>query len=136
MPEAVTIVGLDALARDFARMDKDSGFRSALQAAGMKALEPAAGAARSAVPHETGSLAASIEVGHNRLGATLRMTRDYAGPVDFGGYPGDRPYRASGRYLFPAARSVAGKVQSLYEAGVQRALDSYGWTNQGGSAHD
>ena len=59
-----------------------------------------------------------------------RASTPYAGPVDFGGYPGDRPYLAGGRYLFPAAGALAGEAASTYAAATQRALDAFAWSNQ------
>jgi hypothetical protein len=134
--EGVEVVGLAALAHDFARMPTDPAFRMALQLAGEKALAPVAAAARSAVPHVTGDLGGSIAVGHNKWGATLRMSSVYAGPVDFGGWPGGREYVASGRYLFPAAGGLSDKADTIYTASLQQALDAYRWTNTGDSPHD
>ena len=78
----------------------------------------------------------------SRTGAAVRMGRAsirYAGPVDFGGYPGDREYTARGRYLYPAAEGLAGQAASRYSDALQRGFDSYRWTNDtanGAAIHD
>jgi hypothetical protein len=58
----------------------------------------------------------------------------YAGAVEFGGYPGDRPFESGGRYLFPAAESLADTAANLYSQGTQHALDAFPWTNETNNA--
>lgn len=139
----VAVVGLSALKRDFARLGADLGpLNKALSHAGQVAAEPIAAATRGSVPHASGSLTGSVRVTASRSGAAVRMGRasvPYAGPVDFGGWPGEREYIASGRYLFPAAESLADKAAALYAQGTQNALDMFDWTNEtpdAGAVHD
>lgn len=44
----------------------------------------------------------------------------YAGPVDFGGYPGDRRYIATGRILYPALEAKRAAVMRRYEDAIQQ----------------
>jgi hypothetical protein len=130
----VDVVGLRALVRDANRLCADAGpLNKALSAAGRVAAEPVAAATRSALPDVTGHLKGSVRVGATRSGASVRMgsaAYPYAGPVEFGGYPGNRPYHGSGNYLFPAARTWASTSAELYSAAAQRAFDNFGWSNE------
>jgi len=131
----VAVVGLRALLRDMQRLGADTGpLNKQLAAAGKRAVEPVADAARASVPKVTGTLAGDIRVSGSKSGAAVRMGRariPYAGPVEFGGYPGDRPFIADGRYLWPAARGLAAKAADAYTAAVQTALDGFDWSNSG-----
>jgi hypothetical protein len=128
------VVGLRALVRDANRLCADAGpLNTALKAAGRAAAEPVAAQTRSSLPDVTGQLKGSVRVGATRSGASVRMggsTVPYAGPVEFGGYPGNRPFHSEGRYLFPAARTWASTSAELYSAAAQRAFDSFGWSNE------
>jgi hypothetical protein len=140
----VQVVGLRALMRDLARAaNPDAGaLLDAMKKAGRTAVEPVAAAVQSTVPKASGALSGSVRVSATRTGAAVRMGRasvPYAGPVDFGGWPDDREYIAGGRYLFPAAEGLAPKSAQLYNDGMQRALDSFNWTNttsDGAAVHD
>jgi hypothetical protein len=140
----VDVIGLRALQRDLAKAtDPRAGeLSAAMRKAGGAAAAPVAEAARGAVPVDSGRLSGDIRVNASRTGATVRMGRasvPYAGPVDFGGYPGDREYLAGGRYLFPAAQGLAGTVADRYSTEIQRALDGLDWTNStsdGAAVHD
>jgi hypothetical protein len=129
----VAVVGMGALRRDLARLGADTGpLNRQLAAAGRRAIEPVAEAARSAVPKNTGTLAGDIRVSGTKSGATVRMGRakiPYAGPVEFGGWPPGRPFVKDGRYLFPAARALAGAAATEYAPAVQAALDAFDWSN-------
>jgi hypothetical protein len=129
----VEVVGLKSLAADIARATSSPAtpLGKALQDAGRAVATPIGEVARGAVPHDTGRLAAGIVVRPTRTGASIRSTVPYAGPVDFGGYPGDRPYIAGGRYMFPAAGDAAPHAETAYSAAVQRGLDSTPWSNAG-----
>ena len=138
---SVGIVGMKALRRDMARLGADVGpLNKALAAAGKTAAEPVAAATREAVPHSSGGLEGTVRVSGTKSGVSVRMGSKavpYAGPVDFGGWPGEREYVASGRFLFPAAQGLAESVVGLYTAATQKALDAFAWTNEGTStAHD
>jgi hypothetical protein len=130
----VDVIGLRALVRDANKLCADAGpLNRALSAAGRAAAEPVAAATRSSLPDVTGQLKGSVRVGATRSGASVRMGSSsvvYAGPVEFGGYPGDRPFHASGRYLFPAARTWASTASELYTAAAQRAFDTFAWSNE------
>jgi hypothetical protein len=136
----VEVVGLNAFNRDIKRMCADIGpLNKALSDAGRHAAEPVAAAVRSSLPHDSGRLSGTVRVTASRSGAAVREGRasvPYAGPVDFGGYPGDRPYQAGGRYLFPAATMLAGVAASRYSDGAMRAINAFAWTNTGGEPHD
>jgi hypothetical protein len=139
----VDVVGLRALVRDANRLCEDAGpLNTALKAAGRAAAEPVAAATRSSLHDVTGHLKGSVRVGATRAGASVRMgsaALPYAGPAEFGGYPGDRPYHGSGNYLFPAARTWASTAAELYSAAAQRAFDNFAWSNEttsAGAVHD
>jgi hypothetical protein len=103
-----------------------------LQQAGRQAADPVANVARNAIPHESGTLAGDVRVSSARSGASVRVGRasiPYAGPVDFGGWPGEREYVAAGRYLFPAAQGLASSTATLYGQALDRALADVSWTN-------
>jgi hypothetical protein len=68
-----------------------------------------------------------------------RSSVPYAGPVEFGGYPGNRPYLPQGRYLFPAAGRLVMDAARIYTDALQAALAQMSWTNETtdpGSVHD
>jgi hypothetical protein len=129
----VGVIGLRALNRDAKRLCADTGpLNKALSDAGKKASAPILAAVRSSVPKDSGALGGSARVTASRSGAAVRMGRasvPYAGPVDFGGWPGDRGYEAGGRYLFPAGQRLAGTAATLYAAGCDRAFAAFDWTN-------
>lgn len=140
---SVALVGMRALRRDVSRFTDMAGpLARALTQAGHTAAEPVAAAVRESVPRDSGRLAGDVRVTGGKTGAAVRMGRasvPYAGPVDFGGWPEGRDYEAGGRFLFPAAVSLAETSATLYAQGTQRALDAFGWTNetsQGEAVHD
>lgn len=138
---AVDVLGLRALMRDLKRLaDPRAGdLAAALAQAGRQAAQPVADAVRSAYPSKSGRLAGSVRVTGSRSGAAVRVGRKnvaYAGPVDFGGYPGDRPYIASGRYLYPAMLAQQTQVVAAYQQAVTAAVNQFDWTNTGTAAHD
>jgi hypothetical protein len=143
----VAVIGLKALMRDVARLPDSPVMLAALKEAGRRAAEPVAEAARSALPHVSDALADDVRVTSSRTGAAVRMGRKkvpYAGWVEFGGtrqrpHRSQRPFVATGRYLYPAARSLAATSAATYAAGLQRAFDSFGWSNtttDGARVHD
>jgi hypothetical protein len=145
----VAIIGLKALQRDVDRLAIDGGWLAhELVLAGREALAPVLSAVVGALPqadehrsdgHPAGTLAADVRISSNRAGAGIRMGRakvNWAGPTEFGGYPAGREFISGGRYMYPAAQPLAGEVATMYSASVQRALDSFTWTNEGDTAHD
>jgi hypothetical protein len=136
------VVGLKALMKDVNGLCKDerSALFAAMKKAGYTAVLPVVGRTRSALPvadpgrvRRPGALAASLRASAYRSGAAVRMgskAEPYAGPVDFGGYPGERPYLPNGRYLFPAAEGEASRAVSEYSAAIN---DLFGrtaiWSN-------
>jgi hypothetical protein len=130
------VVGIKALSQDLLKLadDRSGQLLPYLQAAAMSAMEPVANALRTALPHRTGALASSVRVARSRTGASIREGNEddvlYAGPVDFGGYPGERPYLPNGRYLFPTTQSLSGRAEAIYNQAVAKALQTIKWTNQ------
>lgn len=136
MASGAQVIGADALASDGRRLTAAGGpLERSLEAAGMSAAQPVAAAVRSSVPRDSGDMAgsvtvkrgsddaseyAAVEVGYGDL--------EYAGPVDFGGWPEGRDYVGGGRYLFPAARSLETSTQGPFEQATQRAIDSFPWS--------
>ena len=130
----VAVVGLRALMRDVNKLSDNAGvLNKEMSAAGRTAAQPVAQATSTAVPRKSGRLAGSVRVGATRSGASVRMGTaavPWAGPVEFGGWPQTREYLSDGRYLFPAAKSLAEQAAELYSEAAQRALDTFAWTNQ------
>lgn len=125
----VQIEGLAELRRDLARIDKDT-MAKAMVEAGLKVSEPAARAIAAALPHRSGRLSGSVRPSKIRTGAAVRTgTRavPYAGPVEFGGYPGRRPFLPAGRYIFPTASGYAAKAVDAYAEAITRAINSFPW---------
>lgn len=132
--DGAELVGTRALSRDLGRFAGRAGeLERAMREGHQRAVQPVAAAARSSVPSDTGTLAASVgdwmdeddptgwQAGYDGV--------DYAGPVDMGGWPPTRPYSAGGRYMFPAASGVDTAAASLDADRIDAALGSFGWTN-------
>jgi hypothetical protein len=144
----VQVVGMAALRRDVARLTgTNSTLNALLSAAGREALQPVADWTKAALPQADptpGRLAGDVRVTASRTGAAVRMGRAsirYAGWVEFGGTRrvpvfSSRDYDPRGRYLWPAARQLAGESARLYTAAVTKGLDGFDWTNEGTTAHD
>lgn len=125
----VQVLGLSALRRDMARLDKE-GMPKAMIEAGMRVSEPVANAVRAALPHKSGALRGSVRLAKIRTGAAIRVGTaavPYTGPTEFGGYPGQRAFIRDGRYIFPTARRMAGQLIPVYEQEIQRIINSNGW---------
>lgn len=123
------VIGLDDLRRQLLKLDKDA-FTPAFIDAGVKAANPIASAVRSAIPFVSGDMASTVRVAKIKTGASIRVgsTRyEYIGPLEFGGYPGDRPFIRAGRYVYPTATPMVAKAVDDYAAEVQKALDQYPW---------
>jgi hypothetical protein len=144
----VALVGLSSLRRDMAKLTGNAGpLVDAMKKAGAIAAEPVAATARGDLPQLTGRLAGDVRVSATKTGASVRMGRAslrYAGWVEFGGtrrvpHTSTRPYDPRGRYLFPAAVSMAARSADLYSAEITKALDGFTWTNETndpGAVHD
>jgi hypothetical protein len=136
-PVVVEVVGLKALQKDLKKLStaERSPLLDGMMAAGRAAAEPVAAAVRSQLPRVTGTLAGDVRVvsSMQKTGAAVRYGRKpvpYAGAVDFGGWPGDRPYLARGRYMFPAAQNVGDRAARAYETELERIFGRSGiWTN-------
>jgi len=146
MAQAVAqVVGIRALAKDLARLGEPGGpLLKAMAAAGKAAAEPVAAVTRATLPQVSGRLAGDVRTSGTKTGASVRMGRAsvrYAGWVEFGGtrkvpHMSRRDFQPRGRYLFPAAVMGAPLVASLYEKAVTQAVESFHWTNEGGTPHD
>jgi hypothetical protein len=147
-PAVVGIVGMKALRRDLKHLSDDvtSPLYKAIRAAGKETVEPVAALTRERLPHGTGALAGSVRSSGTRTGGAVRYgskTRPYAGWVEFGGSRPDgssREYVATGRYLFPAARDLAGSAAEHYSSALAAVFATSGiWTNEtsdGSRVHD
>jgi len=125
----VALIGLAEMRRDLIRLDSDY-FPKAFVEAGVKVATPLAHSIESALPHLSGDLAGTVRVAKVRTGASLRVGTkavNYAGPIEFGAYPGDRPFVAGGRYIFPTAQGQAAKAAEEYSNEVQKVIDGYPW---------
>ena len=135
----VAVVGMSALRRDVTRMTAQGGaLNAALVKAGLAAVAPVADAARASIPQVSGRLAADVRTSATKTGGAVRMGRAslrYAGWVEFGGHrkaphPSTRQFEPRGRYLFPAALTLATAVANRYDQAVTQALNSFQWTNE------
>jgi Bacteriophage HK97-gp10, putative tail-component len=132
---SVQVVGLKSLMRDLKKLSdpRAGALVKAMQEAGRRAAEPIAEALRSAYPKgKTGRLRGSVRVTASRTGAAVRVGRKsipYAGPVDFGGYPGDRAFIKDGRYLYPTMHAHQADAVHRYEQAVGKVVEGYDWTN-------
>jgi hypothetical protein len=144
----VGIVGAKALRKDLSQLADDvtGPLYTAMKQAGRDAAEPVAAATRQVLPHVTGTLAGDVRTSGTRTGAAVRMGRasvPYAGWEEFGGTRPDgseREFISTGRYLFPAARSLAERAARSYSDNLARLFErSDIWTNttsDGGAVHD
>jgi hypothetical protein len=139
----VAVIGLNALNRDIKRATDNAGpIYAVMSQAGRSAADPVAAQARGSYPSVTGRLASDVRVTATRSGAAVRVGRSsvpYAGPVDFGGWPEGRQFMTNGRYLFPAASSLASEAAQLYDEALQRGFNDFNWTNttnEAGSVRD
>ena len=144
----VGVVGMQAIRKDLNRMTQDvrSPLYDALKRAGYAAVKEIVPTARARMSSRSGRLANSVRASGYGSGAAVRMGSaavPYAGWVDFGGSRPDgsaREYLAGGRYLFPAAQSLASKAAASYTASITQLFDKPAiWTNSGdnpGSVHD
>jgi bacteriophage HK97-gp10 putative tail-component len=135
----VAVVGMKAFMRDVVKMSGPQGeLTKAMVAAARSAAEPVAAVTRSSLPQTTGRLAGDVRVTASRSGAGVRMGRSslrYAGWVEFGGtrrapHESVREYDSRGRYLFPAALSMAPQAAQRFETAATKALEAYRWTNE------
>jgi len=145
----VGIVGMSALRRDINRLADDvSGpLYAGIRQAGKDAAEPVAALTRASLPMGgSGRLAGDVRTSGTKTGAAVRMGRKtvpYAGWIEFGGSRPDgseREYVPGGRYLFPAAKSLAMKAADRYSEAIGAVLNSDRvWTNNttdGSQVHD
>ena len=144
----VQVVGARALRQDLSRLadDVNGPMYKAMKQAGRLAAEPVAALTRESLPHVSGTLAGDVRTSGTRTGAAVRMGRAsvaYAGWVEFGGTRPDgseRPYQPGGRYLFPAARSLAEQAAASYGTALSALFArSDIWTNTSldpGAVHD
>lgn len=144
----VEVIGLKALARDIKKMSGSDDLLAQMREAARQATEPVATAIREALPRSdtdhAGRLAGNVRTTATRTGSAIRMGSaaiKYAGPVEFGGYPGDREFVADGRYMFPTARSanLSAIAAAKYSTALERTIDGYAWTNtttEGDKVHE
>jgi hypothetical protein len=147
----VGVVGMRALARDLAKLTSDRGaLYKALSSAAKSAANPVAAQAKSHMQSDTTPnargphLVDDIRTSGTRTGASIRMGRNrvrWAGWVEFGGTrrtprTSTRDYRPQGRYLWPAARQLAGQAATLYSQATEEAVSSFRWSNEGTAVHD
>src|SRR6516165_3588095 len=92
----------------------------------------------SALRRDVTRLTADVRTSATKTGGAVRMGRAslrYAGWVEFGGHrkaphPSTRQFEPRGRYLFPAALTLATAVANRYDQAVTQALNSFQWTNE------
>jgi hypothetical protein len=132
----VAVEGIKAFARDVKKGgEPPSGeLLKAMRLAGRNAAKPVAAALKERYPQLSGALSRSVRVTASPSGAAVRAgySRDrvpYAGPVDFGGYPGERRWYSNGRYLYPTAQALLPGTSELYSMELQKIFERFHWTN-------
>lgn len=121
----IEIIGLKEVVRAFKQVE---GATADLKLANKTAAQYVAERAASRVPVRTGKLRSSIRAAGQARGGLVRMGSGrlpYAGPVEFGGYPGSRPYVKEGRYLFPTAKEAKAEIAAIYSADLERLIHQY-----------
>ncbi|HSS09738.1 MAG TPA: hypothetical protein VLL25_07630 [Acidimicrobiales bacterium] len=127
----VEVVGLKGLRRDLIKIADDDIVKAFVDA-GLKVAEPLVARIRAVLPFDTGELSGSARAAKVRTGATIRVGSarvPYAGPTEFGGYPGSRPFMAGGRYIFPTAAAYAQTAVDTYTQAVNDIFANYRWSN-------
>jgi hypothetical protein len=144
-----SVVGLKALMKDVDRLCKDERgpLWNAMKRAGYAAVSPIVGRTRESLPHsdrrstrthKPGQLAASVRASAYRSGAATRMggkNAAMAGWVEFGGtrrrpHFSERPFVRSGRYMYPAAKTLGPAAAQNYTKAVNEIFGRTAiWTN-------
>jgi phage gpG-like protein len=110
--DAIRIEGLRELSRGLKLVE--DGLQKEIGSVFKRAAEKVASAARRAINSRSGRLAGSLKPFGTQRKAGVRMGGGrirYAGPYEFGGYPGNRPYIATGRAIYPTFKSMVPAVQ-------------------------
>lgn len=118
MPDRVVVEGLPALRRALKRVE--GGLQREIGGVFREAARQVVG--RIDLPQLTGRLAGSVRPYGTQREAGVRVGGarvPYAGPVEFGGYPGSRPFVREGRYIFPAFDAAKGDVVESAERGLR-----------------
>lgn len=93
-----------------------------------RAGEPVIGAARSAVPHRTGALAAGFKTSVRGSRGDIVSSVPYAGGAEWGsrgkwaGFPGSPP-----RYVAPALEARVDLMANLILDELKNVVEAYGW---------
>jgi len=125
--DTIKIEGLRELQRTLKRLG-DVDTVNAIKKLNRDAAQEAASKAQARVPVRSGKLRQSIRGSGQQAAGVVRAGTarvPYAGPVEFGGYPGDRPFVAEGRYIFPAIEEVRKELRTRYEKELARVLRKY-----------
>jgi hypothetical protein len=144
----VGIYGARSLRKDLRRLAEDqrSPLYDGMKEAARRALVPVAEEVRGRLPtsnrranahHVPGQLKGSVRLQVIRTGGGVRLgppSRKFAGWVEFGGtrhkpHESSREFIKSGRYLFPAARSLSARAAQTYTEELQKVFDKFSWTN-------
>lgn len=130
---SVRVDGLDDLRRGLRKVDK--GLSRGLGQAGKNAAKIVADAARGEVPQRSGSAAQSVRALADRGGGAVKAggpKAPYYPWLDFGGRVGRqkatvRPFRKSGRYIFPALEKHRDDVVREFERLVAAVIRDAGF---------
>lgn len=129
MAVTMKVTGVDQWRRGFDQIgDRAHG---ALEDIAESAAEQVAAAARKRVPSQTGRARASIKVSGADITAGGPRA-PYYGWLDYGGLAGpyrsiSRPYRAQGRYLYPAHGDTHAEIRRELEAGYAQVVTQAGF---------
>lgn len=130
--EPIKVAGLRDLQRALKALDGES--QKALRVVLNKAADLVATGARRKVPTRTGAAAASIRASSGQREASVKAgskKAPYYGWLDYGGRVGrsrsvSRPFRPTGRYIYPSYDSQRAEVLDLLENELAELIRSAG----------
>lgn len=128
----VEVEGLKELRKALKQVD--ANFPKALQRANKRAAEIVAARARSKVPVRSGRAASTMRATATQTYGAVKFggaKAPYAAWLDFGGRVGRnnsivRPYRRSGRYVYPALAEVRPRVIDTYKQAIELLIETAG----------
>lgn len=122
--DVIRIDGLRELTR--ALKATEDGLQKQVNVVFKSAADRVAGIARRRIRSRSGRLAGSIRPYGTQRAAGVRMSRDYAGPYEYGGYPAGREFIPTGRALYPTFRDQADNVRRDIADGLRDVIAKNG----------
>lgn len=120
---AIGIEGLTELRRQLKQVEGQLPKELATMFQGV--AEKVAVKVRGKINSRSGRAASSVKASKSQRGAIVRAGGKkvvYWGPLDFGGYPGDREFIPEGRYLYPTAEEEGPNAVDDVERGLRSLI--------------